>query len=130
MCASDFNEILRGSEKKGGSSRSHAQLQLFRDAIDEFGFLDMGYKGNPFMWKKFYQSGKTILERLDRSLANNEWLVRFGGSSMHHLTCRISDHSPILILPEILEAVNLEKPFRFEEMWVGDKGCINTIKAK
>ena len=121
---------MRGSEKKGGSSRSHAQLQLFRDAIDECGFLDMGYKGNPFMWKKFYQSGQTILERLDRSLANSEWLVRFGGSSMHHLTCRISDHSPILILPEILEAVNLEKPFRFEEMWVGDKGCTNTIKAK
>ena len=42
LCAGDFNEIVRGSEKKGGSSRSHAQMQLFRDAIDECGSLDMG----------------------------------------------------------------------------------------
>jgi len=49
---------------------------------------------------------------------------------VHHLTCSTSDHSPILILLEILDPTNLEKPFHFEEMWVGDKGCINTIKAK
>jgi len=49
---------------------------------------------------------------------------------VHHLTCSTSDHSPILILPEILDPVNLEKPFQFEEMWVGDKGCTNTIKAE
>ena len=49
---------------------------------------------------------------------------------MHHLTCCTSDHSPIPIVPEILDPVNLEKPFQFEEMWVGDKGCINTIKAE
>lgn len=80
--------------------------------------------------KKFYQSGQTIWERLDRSLANNEWLVRFGGSSVHHLTCSTSNHSSILILPKILVPVNPKKPFRCEEMWVGDKGCTNTIKTE
>ena len=60
LCIGDFNEILRGFEKKCGSSKSYAQMQLFRDAIDKRGFLNMGYKGNTFTWKKFYQSGQTI----------------------------------------------------------------------
>lgn len=72
LCSGDFNEILRGSEKIGGSNRSHTQMQLFRDTIDECGFLDMGYKGHPFTWKKFFSDGRTIVERLDRCLANNE----------------------------------------------------------
>ena len=122
LCSGDFNEILRGSEKKGGSSWSPAQMQLFRDAIDECSFLDIRYKGNPCTWKIFLSSGQTIWERLDRSLANNEWLVQFGGSSVQHLMCSTTDHSPLLILPEILEPVNLDKPFRLEEMWIGEKG--------
>ena len=36
-----FNEISRGVEKKGGSNRGHAQMQLFRDVVDECGFIDM-----------------------------------------------------------------------------------------
>ena len=80
--------------------------------------------------KKKISNGKTTWERLDRSLANNEWLIRFGDSIVHHLNCSTSDHSPILILPEILDPANLEKPFCFEEMWVGNKGCTKTIKAE
>ena len=60
LCLGDFNEIVRGIEKKGGSNRSHAQMQLFREAIDECGFIDMGYKGSPFTWKKFFRSGDSI----------------------------------------------------------------------
>ena len=130
MCSGDFNEILRGSKKLGGSNRSHIQMQLFRDIINEYGFLDMGYKGNPFTWKKFFSDGRTIAELLDRCLATNEWLVRFGGSMVHHLTCSTSDHSPLWIIPENLEVATLEKPFRFEEMWLVEKGCLDTIKAE
>ena len=79
----------------GGSNRSHTQMQLFRDTIDECGFLDMGYKGHPFTWKKFFNDGQTIAERLDRCLVNNEWLVRFGGSTVHHLTCNTESLTPV-----------------------------------
>lgn len=33
-------------------------MQLFRNAIDECGFLNMGYKGNPFLWKNSIKVGK------------------------------------------------------------------------
>ena len=128
LCAGDFNEIFRGIEKQGGSNRSHAPMQLFRDTMDECGFIDMGFKCNPFTWKKYFRDGQTIWERLDRSLENNEWLLRFGGSTMHHLTCSTLDHCPLFIVPELLEPANPKKPFCFEETLLAEKGCSDTVK--
>ena len=81
LCSGDFDEILRGAEKKGGSNRGRAQMQLFRDVVDE-------------------------------------WLIRFGGSSVHHLNCSTSDHSPLWIQPKIMDPTIQEKPFCFEEIWL------------
>ena len=49
---------------------------------------------------------------------------------MHHLNCSTSDHSPLWILPENLEVVNPNKPFRFEEMWLAEKGCLDIVKSE
>jgi len=49
---------LRSSEKEGGNNQSHAQMQLFREAIDECDFLDLGFKGLAFTWKKFFSDGQ------------------------------------------------------------------------
>lgn len=46
LCSGNFNEIVKSSEKLGGSCRSHAQMQLFRDVIDECGFIDLGFIGS------------------------------------------------------------------------------------
>ena len=48
LCFGDFNELTRQSEKLGGSVRSQAQMQMFRDAIDECGFMDLGFTGSQF----------------------------------------------------------------------------------
>ena len=104
-------------------------MQLFRDALDACEFIDMGYSGCQFTWKKFFRDGNSIWERLDRSLANSEWSARFGGSKVVHLNCSTSDHSPLLIIPKLVDSVNPSKPFRFEEMWLTDKGCAQTVKA-
>ena len=95
MCSSDFNEIVRNLENKGGSNRSHMQMQNFREVINACGFIDMGYKGIPFTWKKLYRDGHSIWERLDRSMATSDWLTQFGGSLVHHLTCSTSNYFPI-----------------------------------
>ena len=60
LCAGDFNELVRGDEKLGGSRRSHNQMQLFCEAIDACGFVDLGYSGSRFTWSKHYNSGHSI----------------------------------------------------------------------
>ena len=98
-------------------------MQLFRDTMDVCGFIDLGFKGNPFTWKKYFRDGQTLWERLDRGLANNKWLLRYGGTAVHHLTCSTLEHCPLFIEPEMVEPTNPEKPFHFEEVWLAEKGC-------
>ena len=83
----------------------------------------MGFKGCPCF---FY----SIWERLDKIFANNDWLIRFGGSFVHHLICSISDHSPLWILPKTLDITIQDKPFRFKEMWLVEKGCTDTVQSE
>ena len=95
VCVRNFNELLKSSEKRGGSNRSQAQMQLFREAVDECGFIDLGFVGSQFTWQKHFTDGHSIWERLDRALVNNEWMLRFVDSRVHHLPVISSDHSPL-----------------------------------
>ena len=68
-------------------------------------------------------------ERLDRGLANYEWLARFARARVHHLHSDSSDHRPILIIPTGLDVVRKKKIFGFEEMWLSNKGCFDIVEA-
>ena len=84
LCAGDFNEIIRYSEKLGGNNRSQAHMQLFRDVINECKFLDHGYVGDQFTWRKHFADGHSLWERLDRGLANHDWFMKFSSSKIHN----------------------------------------------
>ena len=73
-------------------------MQLFRDVIDECGFMDLGYVGSKFTWARHFENENSIWERLDRGLANNGWFLKFPGAWVHHLHCNSSDHCPLLIV--------------------------------
>ena len=98
LCVGDYNEITRQDEKLGGAWRSHNQMQMFRDVIDECSFMDLGFVGSKFTWARHFEDGRSIWERLDRGLANNGWFLKFPGARVHHLHCNSSDHCPLLIV--------------------------------
>ena len=129
LCVGDFNEISRQDENLGGAMRSHNQMQQFQDVIDECGFIDLGYEGSKFTWSKHFNDGHSVWERLDRGLGNNEFLIRFPGSRVFHLSSMMSDHIPLLINLLGLEASPRKKVFRFEEMWLSDTQCREIVKA-
>lgn len=104
-------------------------MQLIREAIDECSFIDLGFSGSQHTWQRHFPNGYLIWERLDRFLANNDWLIKFARSKVHHLHCSTSDHIPMWIVPDGIEFARPSKPFRFEEMWLSDKGCDETIEA-
>ena len=124
LCVGDFNELTRSDEKVGGNKRSHNQMQLFRDAIDECGFIDLGFTGSKFTWRKHYANGQSIWERLDRALCINEWLQQFGSTRVFHLNCCSSDHNLPWIVPNGMDPPPLSRPFRLEEMWLSDEDAL------
>ena len=129
LCAGDFNEIIRYSEKLGGNNRSQAHMQLFRDVINECKFLDHGYVGDQFTWRKHFADGHSLWERLDRGLANHDWFMKFSSSKIHHLHSDSSDHSPLWITLDGLDIHSFSKLFRFEKMWLSDCGCSDIVET-
>ncbi|XP_065631679.1 uncharacterized protein LOC136068452 [Quercus suber] len=127
-CFGDFNELVEVHDKRGGPPRAHHLMQNFREVLDHCGFVDLGFSGPEFTWHG-RRGGELIWERLDRGVANYEWLARFPTGRIKHLNCFTSDHRPILLS---LEAGGEHKkwnrkPFRFEAMWVSDSGCRDVI---
>ena len=68
-----------------------------------------------------------VFERLDRAVANNQWYFLNPGTAIHHLNTHSSDHKPIIIYPEGI-IPKLNRPFKFEKMWLSDGGCSRTVK--
>ena len=127
ICAGDFNEILRGHEKLGGAPRRESEMQGFRDIVDECELVDLGYSGHKFTWRG-KQLGGVVLEQLDRAFTNTSWLELNPATRVQHVRAHSSDHSPIIIKPEGITACR-NKPFQFEQMWLREVGCGETVKA-
>ena len=128
LCGGDFNELLKSHEKCGGRLRPYGQMESFRQVLDECNLLDLGYMGNKFTWSKSFPNGGMVWERLDRAVSTVEWLDLFPVTKVQTLSCVTSDHSPILILPNGFGA-KLNRPWRFEQMWLENRGCYDTVKG-
>ena len=128
VCFGDINELLQVEDKKRGAPRAHNLMQAFVDVLDHCGFVDLGYSGLDFTWHG-RRRGELIWERLDRGVANYEWLARFPTRRIRHLHCFTSDHRPILLsLDSNGEQQRWRcKPFRFEAMWLTSPDCNGVV---
>ncbi|KAA3453717.1 reverse transcriptase [Gossypium australe] len=74
----DFNEITNSMEKKGGRRRPERQMVAFRSALEDCNLTDLGFKGHWFTWERGKFKSTNIRERLDRGVANFNWLEDMG----------------------------------------------------
>uniref|UniRef100_A0A2N9FN80 Protein kinase domain-containing protein n=1 Tax=Fagus sylvatica TaxID=28930 RepID=A0A2N9FN80_FAGSY len=124
-CMGDFNELVRLEKKQGRHTRSERQMQMFRDVLDECGFVDLGFTGPKFTWTN-NRVGDMTWERLDKAVATPEWLLCFPSTRVHHLDVRWSDHKPLWVSTEPMMRPS-RKLFKFEEVWTSDQGCEDVI---
>ena len=74
------------------------------------------------------RAGGLVLELLDRAIASNDWYSLYPGTKVRHLNTHASDHKAIVInLEGIVPQPN--RPFKFEQMWLRDNGCSETINS-
>ncbi|GAV88798.1 Exo_endo_phos domain-containing protein, partial [Cephalotus follicularis] len=93
----DFNEILRLSEKHGGGMNASWQIDQFRNALHDCGLVDMRCEGSGFTWNNGRRGLDFISARLDRSVCNWEWKVKFPMAVMFHTLTSILDHCAIVL---------------------------------
>jgi hypothetical protein len=68
LCLGDFNEILFGCEKEGGQPRPAAQMERFRNILEECKLDDLGFVGGMLL------HGGTIITEL-RDTLKKDWTV-------------------------------------------------------
>ena len=74
MLHGGFQQISGLEEKQGRHNRSERQMQMFRDVLDDCGFVDLEFTGPKFTWTN-NRVGDMTWERLDRVVATPEWLL-------------------------------------------------------
>lgn len=124
LCLGDYNEIINNNEKYGGSMRSEAQMNNFRETIVDYGFIEFPTRG-PFYTCSRGSNNDIIFERLTvLSLKRNDGI--FFLTQMRHILPTL-----ILIISDKWSSPNRVKRkciFMFEGYWTRYEGCKETVK--
>lgn len=85
--------------KKGSRPLSLSRSSDLWDIINHCQLIDLGFKGSKYTWlnKSYKQKHALIFERLDRFLANDDWIHLYLDAQVTHLPRTHSDHCPLLL---------------------------------
>lgn len=114
----DFNEVLCVEDKFGGNQININRTMAFKSCLDSCNFVDLGFAGPKFTWSNKRQITDLILERIDRCFANPLWRILYLEAAVTHLPRTFSNHHPVLIKLSRPDFNSLNKPFRFQSMWL------------
>ena len=113
----DFNEITHPDEKLGWLERDANQMRSFRECLNVCGLIDLGFVGQRFTWCNERRGEQRTLIRLDRMVANEEWMDQFPEAWVHHISMSASDHCMLaLFLTKIKRPKPRNRRFVFEAM--------------
>ncbi|KAG5223795.1 endonuclease/exonuclease/phosphatase family protein [Salix suchowensis] len=106
LAIGDFNAILSGEDRVGGSQRWPQHMEDFPVCIQQAGLSSLPYTGQRFTWS----NGQTGTN------ANSALLQAWPAAHANFLPRLVSDHSPMTInLAQESKAHN--KPFHFLNLW-------------
>ncbi|XP_042944707.1 uncharacterized protein LOC122278595 [Carya illinoinensis] len=126
----DFNELVSQDEKVGGRQRLENQMKDFREALEDGGLYDMGWRGDKFTWSNKHADETFTKERLDRVVVNAKWKSSFRESWVEVLAARCSDHRPLLwcMYQTRNNGIRRRKVFRYEASWALEEECNEVLK--
>ncbi|XP_026400244.1 uncharacterized protein LOC113296127 [Papaver somniferum] len=116
LLVGDMNFILNNTEKEGGNEASTSIFNLVHRTIQQIGFMDLGFHGDPFTWSNQREGESNIRERIDRGLVNVKWFNVSPDYTVYHLSRVASDHNPLLldVCPVKLGG---SKPYKYFRGW-------------
>lgn len=86
-----------------------------------------GFEGDPFTWRNnSHTSAHYTCERLDRAVANKDWMSRFPLYHIINGEPRHSDHRPVIVNTDPPRGGGGGRgppPFHFEASWVEEDDC-------
>ncbi|KAK4833356.1 hypothetical protein QYF36_003358 [Acer negundo] len=126
VCGGDFNEITSVEEKMGGSNKQVLGMVNFILVINDCNLIDLSFSRPKLTWNNKRDGVNNIQERLDRFLANKDWMNLFLYAGVKHLGYNNSDHMSILLNLRALDRGVMHKSelsFKFEHFWLMEEDC-------
>ncbi|TXG57234.1 hypothetical protein EZV62_018547 [Acer yangbiense] len=116
----DFNDLLSITEKEGGSNKSVSEMLAFKQAVEDYDLIDLGFSGPKFTWNNKREGRNNVQERLDQILVDFQWRDKFPFPKVEHMGFNSSDHIPFLLTFDSIfnNHKSKGKSFRFEPFWL------------
>ncbi|KAL0302133.1 UNVERIFIED_CONTAM: hypothetical protein Scaly_3041200 [Sesamum calycinum] len=77
----DFNAVMDDSEVYGRAADTSVSMTEFRNCIRDSGLVQLPFTGCPFTWHNCSEGPRSLWKRLDRMLANTNWMDAWPNSS-------------------------------------------------
>ncbi|KAL0291987.1 UNVERIFIED_CONTAM: Retrovirus-related Pol polyprotein from type-2 retrotransposable element R2DM [Sesamum radiatum] len=97
LVGGDFNTVVDTSEVCGQSGDIRGAAEEFRGCLRDTGLITLPMQGERFTWHNCSRDSRSLWKRLDRLLANDQWLTTWPSTSYLSLNARTSDHSPLVL---------------------------------
>jgi endonuclease/exonuclease/phosphatase family metal-dependent hydrolase len=117
----DFNDLLAQEDKHGTHPHPNWLCTGFCNDVCDCDLTDIYLEGYPYTWIKSSGSPNVIEERLDRAMANSQWLMLYPNVKLTNLVTSHSDHSSILLQNSPLMRNGRTYSFRFENSWLKEE---------
>jgi endonuclease/exonuclease/phosphatase family metal-dependent hydrolase len=118
----DFN-FYRSLENRNRSGGNFQDTQIFNEAIDHLGLVELPLKGRAFTWSNMQDN--PLLEQLDWFFTSVNWTLDFASTMVTPLARPTFDHVPCRI--SIETKIPRSKIFRFENYWASHSTFLSTV---
>ncbi|KAF7807601.1 uncharacterized protein G2W53_039762 [Senna tora] len=125
----DFNEMLHPDEKWGGNPATLGRIREFKECVERCEVVDLGFSGQKFTWFNKRADGAMVFERLDRFLANSDWIQCFPDTLNCHLPRIKLDHLPLLLVSKVINNIVMNRPFHCERVWIKEPSFVNLAET-
>lgn len=120
LIAGDFNETLTPGDR-GSMVIDHSSSAHFHSFISNLHLIEIQPSEGWFTWFR-----GASMSKLDRFLVQSDWITKFPLIHTSILKRSISDHCPIILKSREIKWG--PRPFRFQDVWLSHRGCLETVK--
>ena len=125
----DFNASLNLEDCYAGSSLTSIAMREFKECVCNIEVSDVNASGLHYTWNQKPKGSDGVLKKIDRVMANMEYLEQFTGSYAIFQPYRIFDHSPAgLKIPNLCKSK--PKPFKFANLLVFKPSFIEVVQRE
>ncbi|KAL0449535.1 UNVERIFIED_CONTAM: hypothetical protein Slati_1509900 [Sesamum latifolium] len=123
----DFNTVLDLSDVCGNSGDISMAVAEFQACLVDTGLLTLPLRGATYTWHNCSDGLRSLWKRLDRMLANDNWLRKWPSSICYSTTPRTSDHSPLVLQGyDFRQSKHL---FHFDNYLAASPGFLDSVNS-